>query len=375
MPVEMGLWRVDDKPVRLVPGGMPTEARLEELIEAEPTILGEPLLIIGRQVATSFGKIIDLLAVDADGILHVLELKKDKTPREVIAQVLDYGSWVRSLTHADVLKLFADYGKRGAFEAAFQQRFDAPPPEELNTGHRLTIIASAVDVATERIIEYLAEAYAVPVNVVFFRYFEDGGHRYLGRTWLIEQDRAPEPIGTPKSKELWNGRDWYVSFGEFPDGRQWEDAVKYGFVSAGGGDWYSRSIRKLPVGARIFTHIPKAGYVGVGVVTGEPMPFTEATVDIDGQQRSLADLSLDGNYVYASGDEWVVPVRWIKHRPREKAFWKTGMFANQNSATKLRNRFTLDQLAAEFGLDDDSSAESDETATGGELGRAMSRSS
>ena len=52
MPVEMGLWRVDDRPVRLLPGGMPTEARLEELIEAEPTILGEPLLIIGRQVAT-----------------------------------------------------------------------------------------------------------------------------------------------------------------------------------------------------------------------------------------------------------------------------------------------------------------------------------
>ena len=99
-----------DCPFRLVPGGMPTEARPEELIEAEPTILGEPLLIIGRQVPTSFGKIIDLLAVDADGILHVLEPKKDKTPREVVAQVLDYGSWVRSLTHADVLKLFADYG-------------------------------------------------------------------------------------------------------------------------------------------------------------------------------------------------------------------------------------------------------------------------
>jgi len=76
---------------------MPTEARLEELVEAEPTILGQPLLIIGRQVVTSFGKVIDLLAVDADGILHVLELKKDKTPREVLAQILDYGSWVRSL--------------------------------------------------------------------------------------------------------------------------------------------------------------------------------------------------------------------------------------------------------------------------------------
>jgi hypothetical protein len=161
-----------------------------------------------------------------------------------------------------VLKLFADYGKGGAFEAAFQQRFDAPPPEELTTGHRLTIIASAVDVATERIVEYLVDEYKVPVNVVFFRYFEDQGHRYLERTWLIDQDRAPEPTGgsTSKAKEPWNGRDWYVSFGEFPDGRRWEDAVKYGFVSAGGGEWYSRSIRKLPTRARIFTHIPQAGY-------------------------------------------------------------------------------------------------------------------
>src|SRR5258708_8640485 len=170
MPVEMGLWRVDDKPVRLTAAGMPTEARLEELIEAEPTILGDPLLIIGRQVATSFGKIIDLLAVDADGVLHVLELKKDKTPREVVAQVLDYGSWVKKLAHEDVLRLFADYGKGGAFEEAFQQRFDAPPPEELNTGHRLTIIASAVDVATRRIVQYLTGENRVPVNVAFFRY-------------------------------------------------------------------------------------------------------------------------------------------------------------------------------------------------------------
>jgi hypothetical protein len=94
------------------------------------------------------------------------------------------------------------------------------------------------------------------------------------------------------------------------------------------------------------------------------MPFAEATADIDGQRQRLADLPLDGNCVYPSGDEWIVPVRWLSHRPREKAFWKTGMFANQNSATKLRNRFTLDQLTTEFGLDDDSAVESDETATG-----------
>jgi hypothetical protein len=94
------------------------------------------------------------------------------------------------------------------------------------------------------------------------------------------------------------------------------------------------------------------------------MPFAEATVDIDGQRRRLADLPLDGNHVYASGDEWVVPVQWLNHRPRDRAFWKTGMFANQNSATKLRNRFTLDQLTAGFGLDDDGAAESNKITTG-----------
>jgi hypothetical protein len=46
-----------------------------------------------------------------------------------------------------------------------------------------------------------------------------------------------------------------------------EDAVKYGFVSAEAGGRYSRSSRKLPSGARIFTHIPKVGFLGAGIVT------------------------------------------------------------------------------------------------------------
>jgi hypothetical protein len=83
----------------------------------------DPLLIIGRQVPTSFGTYIDLLAVDGDGILHVLELKRDRTPREVV-QLFDYGSWVRGQTHHEILALYGEYAtNRGvAFETAFQMR-------------------------------------------------------------------------------------------------------------------------------------------------------------------------------------------------------------------------------------------------------------
>lgn len=54
-------------------------------------------MVVGRQVTTAFGKLIDLLAVDAEGNLTVVELKRDRTPREVVAQVLDYASWVEVL--------------------------------------------------------------------------------------------------------------------------------------------------------------------------------------------------------------------------------------------------------------------------------------
>lgn len=49
--------------------------------------------------------------------------------------------------------------------------------------------------------------------------------------------------------------------------------------------------------------------------------------------------------------EYVVPVRWIACRPKSDAYWEKGMFANQNSACKLRQEFTLERLAKHFGLD------------------------
>lgn len=47
-----------------------------------------------------------------------------------------------------------------------------------------------------------------------------------------------------------------------------------------------------------------------------------------------------------------MPVAWISTRPREQVIRKKGLFANQNSACKLRNQFTLDILYPEFGVDD-----------------------
>ena len=96
MAVEIAIWRMTGAgPHKLVSSPLDFEQRLEDMLSEDPSMSGMDLLILGRQVPTSHGGYIDLLALDADGRAHVLELKRDRTPRYVVAQALDYGSWCR----------------------------------------------------------------------------------------------------------------------------------------------------------------------------------------------------------------------------------------------------------------------------------------
>lgn len=363
MPVEMGLWRIDgSEPRRLVASILPSEATLEEYLERDPSLLGERLLVVGRQVRTPHGKYIDLLAIDGDGNMHILELKRDKTPRDVVAQVLDYGSWVSTLTRDSIIE-HASSHLEVPFEAAFAEVFGIPPPDELNADLSMTIVATDLDSSSERIVTYLRD-FGVPVNVVFFSHLEDGDRRYLARSWLVTNEEATSakpPSGKTKGKRAdWNGIDWYVSFGDGL-GRSWEDGRAFNFISAGGDPWYSRTLRGLPVGSRVNVHIPQTGYVAVGVTLDEAAQFDHARVHVDGSWLRLADQELRGPYrhgdegepVTEDNAEYVVPVRWLVSHPKSEAYWEKGMFANQNSACKLRQEFTLDRLARHFDLGDE----------------------
>lgn len=363
MPVEMRMWRIDgDEPRALTTAVLPSEAALEDFLAKDPSLLGMRLLVIGRQVRTPHNKLIDLLAIDSDGNLHVLELKRDKTPRDVVAQVLDYGSWVTTLTREQVTDLAADHLTGTTFEAAFEEVFGSAPPDELNGELQLTVVATDLDAGSERIITYLRD-FGVPINAAFFSYLEDDGRRYLARSWLATPEdgaATSAPSGKKGKRADWNGRDWYVSFGDGL-GRSWEDGRQYGFISSGGGVWYSRSLRSLPVGARVNVYLPGHGYVAVGETLAEAARFDTGVVLIDGAWVPVADQELHDTY--RNGDpgqaqtddiaEYVVPVRWIASRPKSEAYRESGMFASQHSACKLRQRFTLERLAAHFGLDTD----------------------
>jgi hypothetical protein len=355
VPIEVGLWRVGKTLEPLTPAKFDLEARLEDLIAVDPRVLGTDLLIVARQ-QNAFGKRIDLLAIDGEGRLAIIELKRDRTPRDVVAQVLDYGAWAATLDLRQVEEIYATGHVDGsALSQAFSERFGAPLPDTFSGEiHQLIVVCSELDSSTERIVTYLSTR-GVPINVVFFRTFRDSTGEFLARTWFIERQEAEiRASRSSKQGEPWNGTDYYVAFGQ-SEHRDWEDARRYGFISAGQGVWYSRTLNVLEPGARIFACIPAIGYVGVGVVRESAKPVRSFEVEIDGVRRPLLDASLHAKSMSENaGDleksEYVVRIEWIRTVPVSEAVWEKGMFANQNSACRLRNRFTLDVLYERFGL-------------------------
>ena len=153
------------------------------------SVLDPNLLVIGRQVRTSFGGAVDLLCMDREGNLVVVELKRGQTPRDVTSQALEYSSWVKDLDFEEVTCIADSYlGGSGPLATVFRERFEAELPDELNQGHRCLIVSESVDASTDRIVRYLAEI-GVPINVATVQHFEDAnGKELLAQVYLIEPE-------------------------------------------------------------------------------------------------------------------------------------------------------------------------------------------
>lgn len=193
MPDEVRLWRVgtDESLSEIGRAKLDLEARLQEWLARDISLLDPGLLVIGREVETDFGGFIDLLCLDAAGDLVVVELKRDKTPREITAQALDYGSWVVDLSNERVSAIAEAYLGDGGLEEAFRRRFGVELPETLNGEHSMLVVGSRVDESSERIIKYLSGNYGVNINAATFQYFrESDGSEFVSRAFLIEPSQV-----------------------------------------------------------------------------------------------------------------------------------------------------------------------------------------
>lgn len=236
MPQTARIWRVQEggNLEEVEASSLDAEKDLEDWLVDDISILSERLLVIGRQVETDFGGELDLLCLDPAGDLVIVELKREKTPRQVVAQALDYASWVVDLGGEDVKDQAQEFSELqgGALEEAFRNAFGTALPDVINESHKILIVGSEIDSHSERIIEYLSDEHGVNINAATFQYFDDEeAGRLLSRVFLIE----PGKVETRMRRKGSSKRKPDLTRGELRD-RAEDNGV---------GEWYREIEKKL----------------------------------------------------------------------------------------------------------------------------------
>ncbi len=355
MPIRTAIWKVGAQPEPLLESMIGKEQLLEDMIVAAPSLLSDEWMLVGRQEDTGFGGRIDLLALAPDSSLVLIEIKRDRTPREVVAQALDYAGWVEKLRSEDIEAIYERFAPGHSLAQNFRQRFGHNLDDEtLNQSHQIIILAGSLDDSTERIVSYLS-ARDIPINVLCFQVFTHGTQQLLSRAWLLDpvHTQASAAAATDGPSEPWNG-EFYCNYGHYEGVRSWTDAVQYGFTCAGGGAWFTRTLKLLKPGDRIWVKAPGYGFVGVARVVGHSQPAATFKVKTPSGDRPVLEVAKGGNY-HSDQEieccEHFVPVHWLQTVPLEKAVNEVGLYGNQNSVCKPTSpkwRRTVERLMKAF---------------------------
>ena len=203
---QVRLWEITPERTlaEISPRSSGLEQWLEDWLASDISAVDSSLMVIGRQVRTAFGGVIDLLCIEMSGDLVVVELKSGGTPREVTAQALDYASWVKDLEFDEVVNIADRFlGGAGSFGAAFRERFETELPEQLNQGHRALVVADSMDSSTVRIVRYLA-GMGVPINVATVQHFQDAsGRELLAQVYLIEPEEVRPKVRGSSARSMY----------------------------------------------------------------------------------------------------------------------------------------------------------------------------
>ena len=116
--------------------GLRERQDIQEWIAAHPSILGDDLLIIGKEFSGFEGsrERPDLLAVDTDGKLVVIELKRDDSGEDVHWQAIKYASYFSQAKVEQIVGILARYRDISESEAetALLQHLNAENADDLN---------------------------------------------------------------------------------------------------------------------------------------------------------------------------------------------------------------------------------------------------
>jgi hypothetical protein len=125
----------------------------------------------------------------------IVELKRDRLPREAISQAIDYASDVAQWNPEkldEVCRKFRGKSLAEYLSAApgFEEIDEVPSPEDI----RILLVGFSVDEATARMVNWLSTKFRIPINALVLKYLKTtGGDEILARTMIIAEEVTQRP--------------------------------------------------------------------------------------------------------------------------------------------------------------------------------------
>ena len=279
------------------------EKDLENWMAGNPKLLfgGEEVLVIAQSV--SGHSMADILALDAEGKLVIVEIKRDWSDRATVGQLLEYAAAMTGKNYEDLEELYRNYWTRRNGESPYvslleefrkltedhtAEKKDIPKRPR---GHRICIVAPGSDEDLSRIVEWLKE-YGVPISFVPFALYADADNDTADILLEIEPLPKVQAAGESVGGE-WQG-DWFFNTNEtYKPGaysKMFGQGVGQGVIAIYGYEDGPVKLEGSAAGQRVFAYVNEKGILAVGRI-------------VDGQVIS-------GNTVFNEDREFYVKVEW-----------------------------------------------------------------
>ncbi len=180
------------KPIRFRDLEVKEKFDIEVWVRKNPEILGENLLIISEQTLLPSGRQPDLLALDKNGNLVIIELKKDDSGKDVYWQAVTYAANFSEFTYTDIIDMYEKYLENlGVSEPNPKDKieeFIEEDIEKINQKQRLILVSKEFHPDVLKAVLWLRD-YEIDIKCVRLKPFVDKNNQLF----IIPEVIIPTP--------------------------------------------------------------------------------------------------------------------------------------------------------------------------------------
>jgi len=282
------------------------EKEIEDCIEITPGLLGD-ILLIGRQVKTDYG-IIDLLALDRDGAVIIIELKRGLLRRDIVGQVNDYLTCVKRW-NGDELEQKANLVQQRrpeerALVSRFKEYYKCGKVPELNREQRVILLAETIEEETL----HALETPGFPISVLTLSRFQDAAAQFLVVDAVFGE--GPSPESADSFFEFFGEVEPALAQDVFSRQKGWHWVKSRKWSRVGFSQWY-KEFYGLTVGSGEEESRENRVYVGVAV----PPKFAKILATEFKRDESQLRKILGKDFVLDPDDRWRPIYECVQRNP------------------------------------------------------------